>query len=321
MKNNIKLALFVLLALSITETTFGQAFPQIWETSMYDFSKGEKGRLEMINYTGGISPNPNKAIIFATGVKEGGTVVTRDMFRLTLAGTSTFNSPFPDYEAKLNFANQGIVIGGITATKNNYLRIHGFSGLSLGSTNAQNLLQLNLQSAIFSTPIVYSNTTNQLNFSIGRMDNKNYILLASASTAPVAIGSLQNVGIIVDYYSNVFVGMKTDDYEKVSSALKQKYSLFVKEGILSEDYAIAPISSWSDFVFDNKYKLRPLQEVEDFIVKNRHLPEVPSAKDVAEEGYSQHNMNKVLLQKIEELTLYIINQDKEIQKLKSELGK
>lgn len=321
MKRIIKFAFCVSIAIATTESVLGQAFPQIWETSMYDFSQGTKGRLSLINYSGSYAPNPDKAYIFATGVTEGNTVVTRDLFRLTLAGVSTFNSPFNGYEAKVNFANRGQIVGGITATTNNTLRIHSKSGLSLGVTNAQNLLQLNLQSAIFSTPIVYSNTTNQLNFSIGRMENKNYIHLASAVTAPIAIGSPQNVGLIIDSYSNVFVGMKTDEYEKVSSTLKGKYSLFVKEGILSEDYSIAPMSSWADFVFDTKYKLRSLNEVEDFINENKHLPDVPSAVKVSKEGYSQHDMNKVLLQKIEELTLYIIKQNKEIQNLKSEMNK
>lgn len=321
MKRIIKFAFCVSIAIATTDSVLGQVFPQIWDTSMYDFSQGTKGRLDLINYNGSQVPSPDKAYIFAAGVKEGGSVVTRDLFRLTLSGVSTFNSPFSGCEAKVNFANRGKIVGGITATNNNYLRIHGSSGLSLGATNAQNLLQLNLESAIFSTPIVYSNTTDQLNFSIGKMGNKNYIQLASAATAPIAIGGTQHTGIIVDFYSNVFVGMTTDDYERVSSTLKGKYSLFVKEGILSEDYAVAPIASWADFVFDTKYKLRSLNEVENFINKNKHLPDVPSAVQVSKEGYSQHDMNKVLLQKIEELTLYIIKQNKEIQTLKSEMNK
>lgn len=321
MKRIIKIASSVLIAIATTKSVFGQAFPQIWETLMYDFSQGTKGRLNLINYGGSHTPNPDKAYIFATDVIEDNSVVTRDLFRLTLSGVFTFNSPFSGYEAKVNFANRGNIVGGIIATNNNYLRIHGKSGLSLGSTNDQNLLQLNLQSAVFSTPIIYTNKTDQLNFSIGRMEHKNYILLASAITAPIAIGSREHVGIIVDYYSNVYIGMKTDEYERISSTLKGKYNLFVKEGILAEDYAIAPTSSWVDFVFDTKYKLRPLNEVESFINANNHLPDVPSAIDISTEGYSQHDMNKVLLQKIEELTLYIIHQNKEIQTLKSEMNK
>ena len=72
--------------------------------------------------------------------------------------------------------------------------------------------------------------------------------------------------------------------------------------------------------FNRDYTLKTIPEVEKFISENNHLPDVPSAEQVAEEGYSQHDMNKILLQKIEELTLYTIQQQKEIQELKTELN-
>ena len=95
--------------------------------------------------------------------------------------------------------------------------------------------------------------------------------------------------------------------------------MFVAKGVLAEDYSIAPKSSWADFVFNRNYNLLKISEVATFIQKNSHLPDIPSAKQVAEEGYSQHEMNKVLLQKIEELTLYTIQQQEEIDALKSQL--
>lgn len=119
---------------------------------------------------------------------------------------------------------------------------------------------------------------------------------------------------------NMYVGIVDETVATIRQELKSKYRLFVSKGILSEDYAIAPIGSWSDFVFNENYKLPTISEVEAFVQKNNHLPDVPSAKQVAEEGYSQHDMNKILLQKIEELTLYTIQQQKEIQELKTELN-
>lgn len=121
-------------------------------------------------------------------------------------------------------------------------------------------------------------------------------------------------------YRNTYIGLIDTSVANIRQELKEKYRLFVAKGVLSEDYAIAPISSWSDFVFNKDYVLKTIPEVEEFISENNHLPDVPSAKQVAEEGYSQHDMNKILLQKIEELTLYTIQQQKEIQELKSELN-
>ncbi|MCV9928245.1 tail fiber protein [Flavobacterium sp. LS1R49] len=69
-----------------------------------------------------------------------------------------------------------------------------------------------------------------------------------------------------------------------------------------------------DYVFANDYKLKSLQEVEEFIKQNSHLPEVPSAKEIEKNGLMLAEMNMSLLKKIEELTLYSIEQNKEIQK-------
>jgi hypothetical protein len=66
----------------------------------------------------------------------------------------------------------------------------------------------------------------------------------------------------------------------------------------------------ADFVFEENYQLRSLEEVENFVQENRHLPEVAPAKEMQENGVNQSEMNQKLLQKIEELTLYMIEQNK-----------
>jgi len=73
---------------------------------------------------------------------------------------------------------------------------------------------------------------------------------------------------------------------------------------------------WYDHVFYPDYQLRPLNELETFIKQNNHLPEIPSAKEIGENGLDLGDMQGKLLLKIEELTLYIIQQQKEIEELK-----
>lgn len=99
------------------------------------------------------------------------------------------------------------------------------------------------------------------------------------------------------------------------------YSLYVDRGILTEKVkvAIKTTGEWSDFVFDKKYKLKPLEEVENYIKSYKHLPEVPSAEDVVCEGVDMAKMDAILLQKIEELTLYIIQLKKENQDIREQL--
>jgi len=74
---------------------------------------------------------------------------------------------------------------------------------------------------------------------------------------------------------------------------------------------------WSDFVFREDYALKPLEEIEDYIRQNHHLPAIPSAEEVAENGIMLGEMDAKLLQKIEELTLYLIEMKKENQEIKA----
>jgi hypothetical protein len=87
-------------------------------------------------------------------------------------------------------------------------------------------------------------------------------------------------------------------------------------GNISTKKLIVTQLGWSDYVFDTKYKLRSLSSLESFIKKHNHLPELPSAKEVAEKGISVGDNQALLLKKIEELTLYVIQQQKEINNLK-----
>jgi hypothetical protein len=75
-------------------------------------------------------------------------------------------------------------------------------------------------------------------------------------------------------------------------------------------------TDWADYVFDKSYNLPPLSDIETYISQNKHLPEIPSECEVIEKGVNLGEMNKLLLQKVEELTLYMIQQQKEIDALK-----
>lgn len=77
-------------------------------------------------------------------------------------------------------------------------------------------------------------------------------------------------------------------------------------------------NGWPDYVFSTSYKLRPITEVADYIQANKHLPDMPSAKDVEEKGLDIGKTQAALLKKIEELTLYLIEVKKDISVLQSE---
>jgi trimeric autotransporter adhesin len=121
---------------------------------------------------------------------------------------------------------------------------------------------------------------------------------------------------IVDVRGRMQIGDDINAYPTPSG-----YSLYVQYGILTEKVkvAIKTTSDWSDFVFDKNYNLRPLSEVEKYIKQNNHLPDVPSAADMVKEGNDLGKTDALLLQKIEELTLYMIELKKENELMKKQI--
>jgi hypothetical protein len=105
------------------------------------------------------------------------------------------------------------------------------------------------------------------------------------------------------------------------------YKLAVAGNIIAEQVRVQLQSSgWPDYVFKPQYKLMPLSQVEDFIKEKGHLPEVPRAEEVAKEGVELGTNQALLLKKIEELTLHLIEmekrnneQDREIERLKKKI--
>jgi hypothetical protein len=90
------------------------------------------------------------------------------------------------------------------------------------------------------------------------------------------------------------------------------YLLWVEEGIVSADFAIVETTDWPDYVFKESYKLSSIEEIEQHILEEGHLPNFPSAEEVETMGYSLDDMTKRLLKTVEEMTLHTIQQEKKI---------
>lgn len=95
------------------------------------------------------------------------------------------------------------------------------------------------------------------------------------------------------------------------------YRLYVQDGILTEKLKVAvrTTSNWADYVFAPDYQLQPLKEVEKYVNKHKHLPGVPSADEMVKNGLDVAKMDAKLLEKLEELTLYMIELNKQNQAL------
>lgn len=316
MKNFIKLSL-VISILCMAIPMVGQTFPNYFPLGNYDMAKGRNSYLRWINDDADTPSSPyNDAIIFATSVNASDNL-PKDMLRLTIAGVATFNSPFPGYSQSIELRNQGTLDGRLRIS-GTMLDIEGQSAVNIGTISNPFLFQINNQRTVCRTAFELTGYENTL--WLGLDANRADGWIGTKSNTNLKLGVNSVTALTVENGShNVYVGVSDSEISTIPQNLKSAYSLFVKKGILSEDYSIAPVSSWADFVFDNTYKLKPLSEVEKYIQTNKHLPDVPSEEEVSKEGYSQHDLNKALLQKIEELTLYVIKQDKEINALKTKI--
>ena len=113
------------------------------------------------------------------------------------------------------------------------------------------------------------------------------------------------------------VHMTEDNYFHYGGGLNPAgYPFSSQSRILAPDFVALAVNSWPDYVFANDYKLRPLTEVKKFIEINKHLPNIPSAAQIEKEGIQLGDMSKRLMEKVEELTLYILQQQEQIDELK-----
>ncbi|MDC6366878.1 MULTISPECIES: fibronectin type III domain-containing protein [Flavobacteriaceae] len=113
-----------------------------------------------------------------------------------------------------------------------------------------------------------------------------------------------------DLFADRNIGIGTTD--------TQGYRLAVAGNVISEGVKVELQGSWPDFVFEEEFNLLKLEEVRKFIKTNGHLPNIPSEEEVKKDGIDLGQMDARLLQKIEELTLYLLSQEEEIKKLKKE---
>lgn len=107
--------------------------------------------------------------------------------------------------------------------------------------------------------------------------------------------------IIIDGTGNVGIGTLAPD---------QKLSV---NGTIHSKSVVIDLNGWSDYVFKKDYQLMPLSAVKAYIDHNRHLPDIPSEGHIVKDGLDLGEMNKLLMKKVEELTLYLIEEDRKLK--------
>ena len=134
----------------------------------------------------------------------------------------------------------------------------------------------------------------------------------NSSTFAIGIGKSPDAGFTAPFFNidtngNVGIGTTIPD------------SKLTVNGKIHATEVVVDVNIPADYVFNSNYKLMPLHEVEKYVNTNNHLPEIPSASEIKKNGMSMGEMQNKLLQKIEELTLYIIDQQKKIEVLEQKV--
>jgi hypothetical protein len=123
-------------------------------------------------------------------------------------------------------------------------------------------------------------------------------------------GNIIANSIIYDNGTSVGIG---------TTSPSSNYKLAVEGTVGARKIIVTLANPWADYVFNSNYHLRPLSEVDQFIQENKHLPEVPTAKEIEKNGVDLAATQVILLKKIEELTLYVIDQNKKIEMQQKEI--
>ena len=149
--------------------------------------------------------------------------------------------------------------------------------------------------------IVFGDGKTQIN---AKVKNDKYFVVNDVSSTPNESFVVYGSGKTIVGRQKLNVGPHTD-------------AMFTVDGKIVAKSCYVTQLNWADFVFDNNYELPNLYYIEKYYILNRHLPEIPSEQEVLKNGVDLGEMNKLLLQKIEELTMIMVKIQKEIDTLKT----
>ena len=219
-------------------------------------------------------------------------------------GNNQYNTAVGGYSALQNMitGNNNTAIGGRRAgynltTGNNNTFVGSYAGEGSTASALNNATAIGYQASV---------------------QSDNTIILGNNSIVGVAFGNgLSTANAMLEVQNNTsnntIINLENSRGAKLLS-LDSSGNCFIN-GNTKTRKLIVTQTGWSDYVFDDNYSLMPLSKVDEFIRVNRHLPDIPTTKEINESGVDVGNVQSLLLKKVEELTLYVIEQNKRIEQL------
>lgn len=159
--------------------------------------------------------------------------------------------------------------------------------------------------------------SNDRNWLLGAMDEVRIYSRALQSTEILDVYDFGNPSLQGGWYSSGNTVYNTNVLVGINTAVPRE-TLSVNGNIRAKEIKVE-VANWPDYVFEADYTLSDLTALETFITQYKHLPKMPAAAEVAENGIALGQMNQLLLEKTEELTLYLIAQKKQMQAQQKQL--
>lgn len=180
--------------------------------------------------------------------------------------------------------------------------------IGIGTANPITNSKVTLQADdSYTTALTIQNPSASVKFQafVGGPNNGNTISLGTPGAMPIALYTNSANRMFITANGNIGIGTDNPD---------AAYLLSVNGKIKTRELRVT-IANWADYVFDKKYKLTPLHEVEQYIKKYKHLPGIKNGAAIEKEGIDISTMQAKMMEKIEELTLYLIEANKKIEAL------
>jgi hypothetical protein len=309
----------------------------VFSTGGLNFYKVSNPHLTGSNYNIFIRNDGNVGIGTGTPTSklfvEGSTLLNGSLTVSSLASTSEPKMVVVDHLGRLSTNNipVGDNLGSHIATKNIQLSGNFITndqetgideGIFIGTTGNVGIKTNSLSDDDDLT--VAAPTTKDASIKLIGSGTKSSFLWTANGTRSMGIGVNSSECAVYEGTNKVIkivggkvgIGLPTTG---VASTMPGNYTLFVGQGICTEAVRVQLGGLWADYVFNNDYKLMSVEELEKFISVNRHLPDVPTREEVKTNGLDVEQTDALLLKKIEELTLYIIDQNKRIVELEKKL--
>jgi len=214
--------------------------------------------------------------------------------KLEVAGYGKFQNSANNY---LTFGHGG---------SNSFLDHHG-AGSLIFRYEGNNLMTLTQNGQLFIGESQLSSNNDLLNISGGVATDK-MVLGQSELSSSTANGST-----LLTVSGGVETNKMILGQSELSSSTENGNTLLTVSGGVKTDKVVLNIGSFPDYVFKNDYKLMPIEDVANYVAKNKHLPNVPSEKEMIAAGLDIRMMSLKLVEKVEELTLYTIEQQERLK--------